>query len=62
MNTEKTDKRRVEVFTMRLSIEERDRLSKLADACGVGAAAVIRDAVNTLSTAKGLAPVFAVKS
>lgn len=56
------ENRRVELFTLRLSADERVRLDELAKSRECGAAAVIRTAVNALCKKRGVPLVFEVKA
>lgn len=53
--------RRVELFTLRLSDDERAKLDALATSEGTKAAEVIRTAVNALCDVRGIEHVFREK-
>lgn len=54
----KDDDRRDELFTMRLSADERTKLDALAQLRGTKAAELVRDAVNALCDAQNAEHVF----
>jgi predicted DNA-binding protein len=56
--TNETSKRRVDLFTMRVSAEERARLERAAKQGGRGVAAFIRDAVDAECKRRHVAAVF----
>jgi len=53
-----TTARRIEVFTLRISDDERERLEGVAELSGSSAADVMRNAVNATCATLGVAPVF----
>ena len=57
----RSDDPRNELFTLRLSADERERLEQVAKADDTGAADVIRNAVNALCDVRGLEHVFRAK-
>jgi predicted DNA-binding protein len=61
MTTKKKDDRRSELFTLRISDDERERLEAVAKEAGTGAAEVIRLAVNAACDVRGVEHVFRSK-